>query len=50
MERLAIRNGCFAMFRVATVHPEILVPVHGFDVQASLDPAIFEVDPCVEEG
>ena len=35
---------------MATVHPEILVPVRGFDMQVSLNPAIFEVDPCVEEG
>ena len=35
---------------MATARPEILVPVCGFDMQVSLDPATFKVDPCVEEG
>ena len=38
------------MFRVTTIHTEVLVPVRGLDMQVSPDPSIHQVDPCVEEG
>ena len=40
-ERLTKRDGSFTVYQVATVHAEILVFVRGFDMQVSLDSAIF---------
>ena len=37
------------MYGVATIHAKILVFVRGFNMQVNLDPAIFQVDGCVEE-
>ena len=34
-ERLTIRNLDFAMMWVATVHPEVLMCVHGLNMQVS---------------
>ena len=49
-ERLAIRDGYFTMFRMATIHMKILVLVCGLDVQVSLNPAVLQEDFCVKEG
>ena len=40
-ECLAERDGSFTAYWVATVHEEILVFVHGFNMQVSFDLAIF---------
>ena len=40
-ERLAERDGSFTVYRVATVYAEILVFVRGFNMQVSLDSAVF---------
>ena len=40
-ELLAERDGIFTVHRVATVHAEILAFVHGFNMQVSLDSAVF---------
>ena len=50
VECLATRDGCFTVFRMATIHPEILVPVHGLDLQVNLDLAILKVDSRVQKS
>ena len=46
-ERLAVRDGSFTVYKVATVDVKNLVSVCGFNMQVSPDPAIFQVDSCV---
>ena len=48
-ERLAVRNGSFAVFRVAAIHAKVLVFVRGFDMQVRLNPAVIQVYGRVQE-
>ena len=48
-ERLAVRNESFTVFGVAAIHANVLVFVHGFDMQVSLNPAVVQVYGCVQE-
>ena len=43
-------DGSSTVFRMATLHIEILVPVCGHDIQVSPDQAVLQVNPCVEEA
>ena len=45
-----MRHGSFTVFRMETIHTEVLVPVRGLDMQVSPNQAVLQVDPCVEEG
>ena len=49
-ERLAVQNRDFAMMWVAAIHPEILMCVHGFDVQVSAYQAVPQVHFRIKEG
>ena len=41
---MAIGDGSFAVYEMATIQVKILVFVRGFNMQVSLDLAIFQVD------
>ena len=47
LERLAVANGGFAVYGVATIHVKVVVFVCGFNMQVSPDPAVIQVDGCV---
>ena len=48
---MTIRDGgSFTVFRMATIHMEVLVPVCWLDMQVSPNQAFLQVNPCVEEG
>ena len=47
---MTIRDGSCTVFRMATIHMEVLVSVHGLDMQVSPNQAVLQVDPCVKEG
>ena len=49
-ESLTIRNRDFAMMWVATIKREVLMCVHGLDMQVGAYQAIPQVDSCIEEG
>ena len=44
VERLTIRNRDFAVMRVASIHPELLMCVRGLDMQVSAYQAILQAD------
>ena len=46
-ERLAVMDRSITVYMVATVHAKILVSVHGFNMQVSPVPAVFQVDTVV---
>ena len=46
---LGCKGWLFAMFGMATIHTEVLVFVRRLDVLVSLNLAVFQIGPCVEE-
>ena len=46
-ERLAVEDGRFVVYGVATIHAMVLVFVRGFNMQVCLDQAAFHVNGCV---